>query len=235
MLLAASAPKLPAQQNHWGRYLDEPLTKHLPDGRNVLLLSDFRYVDPSGTLWIAPAGEKVNGASIPRALWTVIGGPFEGKYLYASILHDVACKYKTRPSKEVHKMFYTAMMCSGENEFKAKTMYFAVLHFGPTFPQKSWVWEALKGKRYRLLNEQDVVLIREWVRTSNPSLAQIEAVEDGQLPLQMRPHADGGLSYHDPATGRLVASSVPELDSQHQPTGRIQIYSSDGRLIYAPK
>src|SRR5712692_9140850 len=33
-------------------------------------------------------------ASIPRAFWSVIGGPLEGQYRNASVFHDVACDQK---------------------------------------------------------------------------------------------------------------------------------------------
>ena len=41
--------------------------------------------------WTAPKGAKVDGASIPQLFWTPIGGPFEGKYRYASVIHDTEC------------------------------------------------------------------------------------------------------------------------------------------------
>ncbi len=63
----------------------------------MTLLSELRYIDPDGVVWIAPAGSVVDGASIPRVLWSFMGGPFDGKYRNASVLHDVAYDQKTRP------------------------------------------------------------------------------------------------------------------------------------------
>jgi hypothetical protein len=95
------------------------------------LLNEVRYTDPNGIVWIAPSGWVVDGASIPQVFWSFIGGPFEGKYRYASVLHDVACDQKSRGWTDADLMFYNAMRCSGVPRAKAKTMYLAVYHFGP--------------------------------------------------------------------------------------------------------
>jgi len=103
--------------------------------RTMTLLKRLDYFDPSGVDWDAPAGWKVDGASIPQFAWSIIGGPFEGKYRDASVLHDVACDRKTRPWEDVHLMFYNAMITSGVEGWRAKIMYAAVFHFGPRWPR----------------------------------------------------------------------------------------------------
>src|SRR5688572_6711065 len=60
----------------------------LPDGRKADLLTTFAYVDKNGTRWTTPAGETIDGATIPQLFWSIIGGPYEGKYRYASVVHD---------------------------------------------------------------------------------------------------------------------------------------------------
>src|SRR4030095_842063 len=59
----------------WGFFNGEPVTKWNPDGRSMTLLSELRYTDPKGEVWVAPAGSVVDGASIPRYLWSIMGGP----------------------------------------------------------------------------------------------------------------------------------------------------------------
>ncbi|HEU5312639.1 MAG TPA: DUF1353 domain-containing protein, partial [Candidatus Udaeobacter sp.] len=81
----------------WGFYDGEPVTKWNPDGRTMTLLTELRYTDPNGNVWVAPIGSVVDGASIPRYLWSFMGGPFEGRYRNASVLHDVAYGEKNRP------------------------------------------------------------------------------------------------------------------------------------------
>ena len=97
---------------------------------NMTLLSEVRYTDPDGVVWVAPAGSKVDGASIPRAFWSIIGGPFEGRYRAASVLHDVAYDQQTRPWQQVDRMFYNALRCSGVGVVEAKTMYYALYRHG---------------------------------------------------------------------------------------------------------
>ena len=101
-----------------------------PD-RRMQVLEDFAFVDPNGVRWLAPAGSKIDGASIPRMLWSIAGDPFIGPYRRASVLHDVACDDRTRPSKVVHRMFYDAMVADGTGEAQAVEFYTAVRLFGP--------------------------------------------------------------------------------------------------------
>ena len=98
-----------AKGGEWGYFSGPVETRWLDDGVTMVLLNELRYTDPKGEVWVAPAGARVNGASIPRAFWTVIGAPFDGKYRNASVLHDVAYDEKTRPWQEVDRMFYNAM------------------------------------------------------------------------------------------------------------------------------
>lgn len=115
----------------YGSFIGEVQTEWLSDGRNMRLLKEFMYVDPKGEKWVAPMGSVVNGASIPRFAWSFIGGPFEGKYRNASVIHDVACDQKIRSWQVVHEAFHYAMLASGVNNTLAATMYAAVYHFGP--------------------------------------------------------------------------------------------------------
>jgi hypothetical protein len=115
----------------YGKFIGDVQTQWLDDGRRMKLLSSLTYLDPQGERWIAPEGSVVDGASIPQFAWSVIGGPFEGKYRKASVIHDVACVEKRRPWELVHETFYQGMRASGVNETRAKIMYAAVYHFGP--------------------------------------------------------------------------------------------------------
>ena len=104
--------------------------------RNVRVIEDFTFTQANnGTVWEAPSGSLVNGASIPRVLWTLVGSPFTGDYVYASIVHDVACEARTRPWRDTHYMFYLACLAGGTRPGRAKLMYLAVRNFGPRWPQ----------------------------------------------------------------------------------------------------
>ncbi|MET0293770.1 MAG: DUF1353 domain-containing protein, partial [Phenylobacterium sp.] len=106
-----------------------PRVELLDDGRKARLLSPIAYTRPDATRWPAPADIVVDGASIPRTLWSLIGGPFEGKYRNASIVHDYYCDEKTRTWGDTHRMFFEAIRCSGVSAFKAKLMYYGVYRF----------------------------------------------------------------------------------------------------------
>src|SRR5438034_3210995 len=80
-----------------GRFQGTVATEWLDDGRRMRLLQDFRFLEPDSTEWIAPRDSSIDGASIPQVFWSFIGGPFEGRYRNASVVHDVACVVKTRP------------------------------------------------------------------------------------------------------------------------------------------
>ena len=118
----------------FGTYKGRVVAEWLKDGRLMRLVEPFSFSDWRGVIWDAPADSKVDGASIPRLGWTVVGGPFEGKYREASVIHDVACVRKNRPWKETHLVFYAGMRASGVPPGLAKRMFAAVYHFGPDWP-----------------------------------------------------------------------------------------------------
>ena len=95
------------------------------------LSSRFRFKDPNGLLWRVPAKKEVDGASIPQAFWSFIGGPFDGDYIKASVIHDHYCDEKSRTEHDTHRNFYYGMRASGVAAWKAKLMYWAVATFGP--------------------------------------------------------------------------------------------------------
>lgn len=169
----------------WGYYSGTIETRWDADGRSMTLLNELRYTDPKGVVWIAPAGSRIDGASIPRALWSFMGGPFEGKYRNGSVLHDVGYDQKNRPAAEVDRMFYNAMRCSGVSALEAKTMYYSLLRFGrhwkfstkkakPVLPVSS---EALadQGARATEVAPDDVNAIRQWIQRNDPTLDELDS------------------------------------------------------------
>ena len=58
-----------------------------------------------------------------------MGGPFEGNYRNAAVIHDQFCAdsdHGLRTWQDVHRMFYFAMRASGVAEVQAKVLYAAV-------------------------------------------------------------------------------------------------------------
>lgn len=120
-----------AAQTGSGRFLDKLVVEILEDGRKMKLVSEYRYPDQKNQLWIVPAGAVVDGASIPRALWSIVGSPMTGKYRAASVVHDYFCDTKSQNWSVVHRVFYEAMLVSGVEKVQAAYMYWAVYRFGP--------------------------------------------------------------------------------------------------------
>jgi hypothetical protein len=114
-----------------GKYVGSVQTEWIENDRKMRLLAPFTYIDPKGVEWTAPSGWVIDGASIPVFAWSIIGGPYNGKYRNASVIHDVACDQQTQPWEQVHETFYWAMLASGVENWRAKVMYAAVYHFGP--------------------------------------------------------------------------------------------------------
>lgn len=135
ILLCASFCASLSHAQDFGKYVGTVQTEWLEPDRKMRLLARFSYIDPNGLEWEAPKGWIIDGASIPRFAWSVIGGPYDGRYRNASVIHDVACEQKAKPWEEVHETFYYAMLASGVERWRAKTMYAAVYHFGPRWPQ----------------------------------------------------------------------------------------------------
>jgi Protein of unknown function (DUF1353) len=151
----------------------------------MTVMSELRYTDPQGVVWIAPAGSVVDGASLPRSLWSIMGGPFEGQYRNASILHDVAYDQHNRPWQDCDRMFYNAMRCSGVGRVEAGTMYYALYKLG-----RHWKVPIKKGKRVKAselaaqksreeipralpVSESEINQTRDWIRSADPTLEEI--------------------------------------------------------------
>ncbi|WDH32407.1 DUF1353 domain-containing protein [Pseudomonas chlororaphis] len=116
----------------FGKFDGIPAQIELDDnGCSARLLRAITYHGPKVLEWPVPVGAWLDGASIPRIFWSIIGGPFEGKYRTASIIHDHYCIIQTRSWRETHLMFHDAMRCSGVGKAQATVMYYAVYRFGP--------------------------------------------------------------------------------------------------------
>jgi hypothetical protein len=126
--LAATAPPAPTTRGH---FVGTVIAQWGDDGLDMVLMQPFEFVGPDGQRWPVPAGARVNGASIPRVFWSVIGGPFDGLYRNASVVHDYYCGVQSRSYKAVHKVFYDAMIASGVGPSTAWLMFEAVNRFGP--------------------------------------------------------------------------------------------------------
>ena len=115
---------------NYGKFSDNPQTEWLADAtrpdRDMILLREFWYEDPDGRRWTAPQGARIDGASIPRPLWTVVGSPYTDDYRCASIVHDVACDDPAIPRRDADRMFYFACLAGGCSKTQARLLYLGV-------------------------------------------------------------------------------------------------------------
>jgi hypothetical protein len=131
-VVAARYFQRPGAGTEYGSFINAPPKVVLGEnGRDIELLDDFGYIDRRNTIWTAPKGYVSNGASIPPALWSLVGGPLDGRYRNAAIIHDKACDERTRPAEDVHLAFYEACRCAGLGDFHAKVLYAGILVGGP--------------------------------------------------------------------------------------------------------
>lgn len=154
------------------------------DDRDMELTANFSFTDAAGLVWTAKKGANINGASIPSIFWSTFGSPFIGDYRRASVIHDYFCDVRTRPSDATHKMFLEACIAGGVNQTKAKTMYFMVKTFGPSWQVARSDLEMAgrvvvrKGKRMsytHTMSQEDISNMTRWIETTNPSVAEIDA------------------------------------------------------------
>lgn len=110
--------------------------KWCTDGRKMVLQQDLTFTDSRDVPWEVPHGAMIDGASIPHIFWSFGLGPYEGRFRDGSVVHDYACCMQIRTSPEAHRMFYDAMRARGEKRWRAKLMYWAVVWFGPDWPQE---------------------------------------------------------------------------------------------------
>ena len=81
----------------WARRGDV-LLEFLDDGENAVVKGGYVLVAPDGTEYPVHDGTVTDGASIPRALWSIVGSPFTGRYRDVAPWHDQ--EYKRKGSNE---------------------------------------------------------------------------------------------------------------------------------------
>jgi hypothetical protein len=119
--------------NH-GSFSGYPITRWCPPEpgeteRKMELTEEFSFLDPAGKHWVVPPGFKVDGATIPRALWTLVGSPYTGNYRRGSIVHDKACVdagLNAAERRAADRMFFHACMAGGCDAKQATALYLGV-------------------------------------------------------------------------------------------------------------
>lgn len=149
-----------------------------PD-RDMVLTEDFAYIAPDSVRWEASRDTVIDGASIPRVFWTAVGSPYVGDYRYASVVHDQACKTRTRTWQDTHLMFYNACRAGGVEAIQASVMYAAVYVAGPRWDPITRIDLEFEIDR-RLPPGESFQEIQQWIDETNPTLGEIRARIDSR-------------------------------------------------------
>ncbi len=159
--------------------------------RDIKLLEPFGFVDSKGVHWDVSQGYISNGASIPPTLWPVVGGPLDGPYRDAAVIHDYYCEKRNRSSDDTHLMFYEAAVARGTSENIASTMYMGIIFGGPRWdlapPKKAGfnlfglaqssapkVDPGLVNKQATPEQKKAAEDLKAWIDREKPSLEQIK-------------------------------------------------------------
>lgn len=164
----------------------------------IQLLQPFGYKDSKGVDWDVPSGFISDGASIPRELWVLLGGPFSGPYRDAAVVHDFYCWTKDRKWEDVHDVFAEAAAKRGTSESLTKVLYAGVLFGGPRWQLgqsgslqtrlpiiKAQVAPApsVQGKTDKQIFDE----LKGWIEKEKPTLDQIRKRVDEIRKAQAKP------------------------------------------------
>jgi Protein of unknown function (DUF1353) len=167
------ASVVPGRSQEFGHF-DRAVAFQSDKGQLMTLLVDIKFTDRRGVEWPVPKGTQTDGASIPRVFWSIIGGPFDGSYRDAAVVHDYYCVVRTRSWKDTHRAFYEASRASGVDEIIAKTMYAAVYYFGPRWGEVGGSSRGPGDALPQSEQEQKMKELRSWIGVNNPDLSTID-------------------------------------------------------------
>jgi hypothetical protein len=110
-----------------GRFLTGlPVHLTMLGGGRARLESSVQYATDDGHVYVAPAGMLFDGASIPRSAWSLIGHPYDHRYLPAAVIHDALYQQQITSRARADSVFREALRANGVNRVRATTMWTAV-------------------------------------------------------------------------------------------------------------
>lgn len=139
---------------------------------------EIDFIDAGAQKWTAPVNTLTDGATIPVIFAPLIGDRQSREYVMAAALHDAYCgignedlpTFRTRSWRDVHRMFYEALLVNGTPPRMAKVMYAAVFLGGPRWDDPDRSLDRLP--REVLLQEMEWCL--QWIRLTDPTPEEIE-------------------------------------------------------------
>jgi len=122
--------KIMGEHGH-GRYTGKLLLAPLQGGQVMKTVQEFGFVDTNGKHWPVPPGTTLAGASIPQALWPLLGGRWQAEGREACAVHDYHSAVRSADWRSVHRMFHDALVASGVSEGRATLAYAGIYFVGP--------------------------------------------------------------------------------------------------------
>ena len=175
----------------------DPVTQWLSEhgsDRRMKIQEEFWFEDNASKRWVAPKDSIVNGASIPEALWSLVGSPYTGDYRRASVVHDVACDNPLISREAADDMFYEACLAGGCSFFQAKLLRAGVclgawassngLTLGPVSPYTFSLDKSALDENYtesELQIRAKFAELADKLRKTPDNLAAIKIVIDKEL------------------------------------------------------
>jgi hypothetical protein len=106
------------------------------------LREDYTFIGPTGQPHTIPDGFMYDGASIPRAVWTITGITPDGLHRAATLIHDYLYLNRERydyTRRQVDELFRDQMLTLGMPRAKTRKMYRAVRLLGwSASPKLRW-------------------------------------------------------------------------------------------------
>jgi hypothetical protein len=95
---------------------------------HIELVADYCFAVDGKLYWV-PAGYEINGASIPRLFWSIIGSPFDPEKIPAAFAHDALYLTHAFTRSEADEVLFQLLLQAGSRLRTARTMWAAVRMF----------------------------------------------------------------------------------------------------------
>jgi hypothetical protein len=161
------------------------------------LKEELLFRQTGGDTWVVPAEATVDGRSMPKLFFSLIGDPWTSGFLKSAVTYDYAVKAKARRWKDAQRMFVEGAVVEGVHTIDAKAMYMLLHATG-----SRWAVRWMSGCYGRChasdselewrprVDDEKVIALVTWVRKDDPSLEEIER-RAGEAVVEAGPHIFG--------------------------------------------
>ena len=111
------------------KIFDQPEAEAVPHTNRMRLTEDFCFYYNGKAYWI-PAGFTWDGASIPRAVWSIIGAPSEPDFWAATLVHDWVYLTHIFSRAETDEALFQILGESDVSLWRRRCIWAAVRAFG---------------------------------------------------------------------------------------------------------